>query len=63
MSDIKISQLNGDKVNEIVGTSADIEKSLQTLIENHAVLFCLQADQKFCLHRGTSNRSETAGLC
>ncbi len=39
MSDIKIFKLNGDKVSEIEGTSSDIEKSLQTLIESHLETF------------------------
>jgi predicted transport protein len=39
MSDIKIFRLAGKGVNEIEGTSADIEKSLQTLIESHLETF------------------------
>lgn len=39
MSDIKIFKLNGEKVNENEGTSADIAKPLQTLIENHLETF------------------------
>lgn len=35
MSDIKIFRLSGDTVTELEGRSAEIEKSLQTLIEKH----------------------------
>lgn len=39
MSDIKIFHLSGDTVTEIEGHSAEIEKSLQTLIEKHLETF------------------------
>lgn len=39
MSDIKIFRLSGDTVTEIEGHSAEIEKSLQTLIEKHLETF------------------------
>jgi predicted transport protein len=39
MSDIKIFRLSGDSVTEIEGHSAEIEKSLQTLIEKHLDTF------------------------
>lgn len=35
MSDIKIFRLSGETVTELEGRSAEIEKSLQTLIERH----------------------------
>jgi len=39
MSDIKIFRLSGDSVTELEGRSAEIEKSLQTLIEKHLDTF------------------------
>ena len=39
MSDIKIFRLSGDTVTELEGHSAEIEKSLQTLIEKHLETF------------------------
>jgi len=39
MSDIKIFRLSGDTVSELDGRSAEIEKSLQTLIEKHLDTF------------------------
>lgn len=39
MSDIKIFRLTGDTVTELEGRSAEIEKSLQTLIEKHLETF------------------------
>lgn len=39
MSDIKIFRLSGDTVTELEGSSAAIEKSLQTLIERHLETF------------------------
>jgi predicted transport protein len=39
MSDIKIFRLSGDSVTELEGRSAEIEKSLQTLIEKHLETF------------------------
>lgn len=39
MSDIKIFRLSGDSVTEIEGHSAEIEKSLQALIEKHLETF------------------------
>ncbi|HEY6871109.1 MAG TPA: DUF5655 domain-containing protein [Geobacteraceae bacterium] len=39
MSDIKIFRLTGDTVSELEGRSAEIEKSLQTLIEKHLETF------------------------
>lgn len=39
MSDIKIFRLSGDSVTELEGRSAEIEKSLQTLMEKHLEAF------------------------
>jgi hypothetical protein len=39
MSDIKIFRLSGETVTELEGRSAEIEKSLQTLIEKHLETF------------------------
>ncbi|MEQ9104887.1 MAG: DUF5655 domain-containing protein [Rhodothermales bacterium] len=39
MSDIKLFATNGGNVREIPGTSTALEKSLQTLIENHLATF------------------------
>jgi len=39
MSDIKIFRLSGESVTELDGRSAEIEKSLQTLIEKHLETF------------------------
>ena len=39
MSDIKVFRLNSDTVTELEGRSAEIEKSLQTLIEKHLEAF------------------------
>ena len=39
MSDLKLFEIRSDKVTEIQGTSAKVEKSLQTLIETHLEAF------------------------
>ena len=39
MSDIKLFQINGSEVRELAGQSVAVEKSLQTLIENHLEAF------------------------
>src|SRR5438034_1277924 len=64
MSDIKLFRINGNSVKEEQSQSATVEKSLQTLIEDHLEQFLSVRflDTEYCTGKRHGGRIDTLGI-